>query len=221
MAKAATLPVFTSGFRLHTGEAFQTLSDCFSGAQAVPSGSQSQAGASSASFAESGNLNVQSSAAGVANAAATTDTVLFTYAMPASVFDVANREVAILAAGKFGATGNNKRVQIYIGPDVQTVGNAIVTTGTTSIASSGTQTSNAGGWIAQALVVKYGAAGANTQLGINLGVQAGTAHLGTTAPVALTLTENAIIYITVTGASQTSGAASDVLAQLLMVSYSN
>ena len=50
---------------------------------------------------------------------------------------------------------------------------------------------------------------------------AGSTHTGTSVPVLTTVTESGVIYVTVTGASSTTGAASDVLGQLLDVAFSN
>lgn len=220
MAKAATIPGFVSGFRLFLGESLQTLADCLSGAQAVPSGFQAQAGSSTASFGDTGNISVQPDAvgSGVGNAAATTNTVLMTYALPANALDKAGRQLTITAAGSFASNADNKTVQIYVGTDVQTVGSAIVTTATTSIASSGVVVTSGGGWIASALVT---ALSATSQLAVNMGIQAGATHLGTTAPQNLSLAGSSVIYISVTGASPTTGAANDVVCDLMDVAYNN
>ena len=217
------IPGYTTAlFRAASGGVWQS-DPFFNGAGATPSTALVQAGSSTTGVARSGgNISVQSVSAGNANAAATTNTVLLTYALPASVLDVAGRQLTIFAAGKFAATANNKVVQIYLGVDVQTVGSAIVTTtNTVSIATSGVVTTSGGGWTASALVTKYGAAGSNTQIAVNQGVVAGSTHTGTSVPVLTTVTESGVIYVTVTGASSTTGAASDVLGQLLDVAFSN
>lgn len=217
------LQSFANGFRLFRGEDLNKLVALLNGTAAMPSTVTVQAGAGAGLTRGAGNLigGVQVNAAGVGNAAATTDTVLFTQALPASTFDQAGRQVFITGLGKFAANGNNKRVQIYVGTDAQTVGSAIVTTATTSIASSATVTQSGGGWTANAVVTKYGAAGSNTQLGANLGIELTGSHLGTAAPTALTMAENGVIYVSVTGASQTSGAANDVLGQQFEVFIAN
>jgi hypothetical protein len=166
-----------------------------------------------------GNASVQVVSAGQGNAAATTDTVLFTYALPASALDVAGRQVTITAAGSFAANANNKRVKIWWGTTTQTVGSAVA--GGTLVCDSGVVTTNAGGWSASAQVSKYGAAGSNTQIATNAQAIAGSTHLGTSAPALLTATESGVINITVTGASSTTGAANDVLGQLLDVAFNN
>jgi hypothetical protein len=166
-----------------------------------------------------GNASVQIVPAGQGNAAATTDTVLFTYALPASALDVAGRQVTVTAAGAFAANANNKRVKIWWGTTTQTVGSAVA--GGTLICDSGVVTTNAGGWSASAQVSKYGAAGSNTQIATNAQTIAGSTHLGTSAPALLTANESGAINITVTGASSTTGAANDVLGQMLDIAFNN
>lgn len=170
-------------------------------------------------FRSAGNLSVQVSSAGLGNAADTTDDVLMTYALPANVFDVAGRQITIVAAGKTAATANNKQIKIWFGTTTQTVGLAVA--GGTLILGSGVVTTNNGGWLATVQVTKYGAAGSNTQLANCGQIAAGATHLGAAAPVALTATESGAINITVTGASSTTGAANDVLCQLLDISIAN
>lgn len=183
--------------------------------QAVQGGSASTPG-----FVRTGgNASVQISAAGQGNGADTTDDVLFTYALPANALDAAGRQVTITAAGKFAATANNKRVKVWWGTTTQTVGSAVA--GGTLIADSGVVTTNNGGWTASVQVSKYGAAGSNTQIATNAQVVAGTSHLGTAVPVALTAAENGTINITVTGSSSTTGAANDVLGQLFDIAFNN
>lgn len=166
-----------------------------------------------------GNASVQVVAAGQGNGADTTDDVLFTYALPASALDASGRQVTITAAGKFAANANNKRVKVWWGTTTQTVGAAVA--GGTVIADSGVVTTNAGGWSASVQVSKYGASGSNTQLATNAQVVTGATNLGTAVPVALTANESGVINITVTGSSSTTGAANDVLGQLLDVAFNN
>lgn len=215
------LQSFANGFRLFRGEDLNKMVSLLNGTTPMPATFNVQAGSSAQSFRDGGNVNVQcpATASEPGNAAATTDTVLFTATLPANAFDLFGRQVTITAGGSFAANGNNKRVQIYIGSDAQTVGSAIVTTATTSIASTGTLTTNSGGWIAGALLTKKAAA--NTQRALNLGIQAGTSHLGTTAPVDLTLTEANPIVISITGASQTTGAANDVVGATFDLMFNN
>lgn len=164
-----------------------------------------------------GPINTQIVAAGRANAADTTDDVLFTYALPASLFDAAFRGLHITAFGKTGGTTNNKQIKAWFGLDAQTVGSAIVTTNTTLLLTSGTVTTNAGGWAMEADLYKYGGTGSNTQIGT------GFISIGTTTannvPTTFTFAESSILNVTVTGASGTTGAASDVLAQFFNLEY--
>lgn len=221
---AANAPILIPGF---TTVLFRAASNgtwqsdpFFNGVGALPSTVGSQLGSAVTGVARpGGNANLQVSAAGLGNGADTTDDVLFTYALPASAFDVAGRQVTITASGKFAATANNKRIKIWWGTTTQTVGAAVA--GGTLIADSGVVTTNAGGWTASAQVQKYGAAGSNTQLADDAQVVAGASHTGTLPPVLLTAAENAIINITVTGASPTTGAANDVLGQKFDVAFNN
>lgn len=168
-----------------------------------------------------GNIGTFNNIVGVGNTASTGFIVLATLPIPANAFDQANRIATVNAAGKFAANANNKQVRIYFGSDVQTVGAAVVTTNTTLIADSGVVTTNGGGWFGSAQVLKTGANGSNTQLGINTGFMAGSTHLGTTPPIGATATESAVSYVTLVGASPTTGAANDVLAQWLELFWDN
>jgi hypothetical protein len=173
---------------------------------AEPSGIVTQAGASTGSFAEEGNINRQTSLAGVGNGADTTDDVLFTYTMPANAFDQAGRGVAVTGYGKLAANGNNKRVKIFFGATV--------------VADSGVVTGNAVGWQLSADVFKVGAAGSNTQTAQGQSI-VGTTHGGVNVPPAPTETESGAIVIKVTGASPTTGAANDVLGNFFQVNFMN
>jgi hypothetical protein len=165
-----------------------------------------------------GNISVTVTAAGQGNGADTTDDVIATFALAANSLDVAGRQAVITALGKTAANANNKRIKLWWGTTTQTLGVAVA--GGTLIADSGVVTTNAGGWNLNALVTKYGAAGANTQVGQGA-IVVGISHTGTQVPALLTAPENAIINITVTGSSPTTGAANDVLAQMLDVAFSN
>jgi hypothetical protein len=169
-----------------------------------------------------GNIYAAASSSIAGNAAVTTNTVLASILIPANAFDgIQNRVASICASGSFAANGNNKVVQCYFGPDKQTVGQPVVTTGTTSIATSGVVTTNSGGWCLNAQVMKYGSPGSNTQQGVNQGVITGSTHTGTQAPTALTCAENGPLYLTLTGASSTSGTANDVVLQQVEVLWNN
>jgi hypothetical protein len=158
------------------------------------------------SFGGEGNVSMQQSLAGVGNAADTTDDTLFTYTLPASAFDVAGRSITVTAFGKFAANGNNKTVKLFFGAS--------------TIATTGVLTTNAGGWQIQAEIVKVGAAGANTQIAQGQFIAAAT-HGGVNVPVTPTEVESGPIVIKVTGASPTTGAASDVVGQFFQVNVMN
>lgn len=177
-------------------------------------------GAQSGALRSTGNVNVQTAyPTGNGNAAATTDTVLFTYQLPANSFVNAGAQVTVTASGSFAANANNKQVKVWWGTTTQTVGSAVA--GGTLIAQSGVVTTNGGGWEANVQVQKYGAAGSNTQIATAAQVIAGATHLGTAAPTALTAAENAPINITVTGASSTTGAANDVVGNQFDIAFNN
>ncbi len=178
------------------------------------------AGGSGANIVRStGNANVQTVPVGLGNAAATTDTVLFTFPLPANALNANGEQITVSAAGAFAANANNKRIKIWFGTTSQVVGQAVA--GGTLIADSGVVTTSGGGWGASVQVQKYGAAGSNTQQAAYAQVVAGATHLGTAAPVALTAVESAPINITVTGSSPTTGAANDVLGMQFDVAFNN
>ena len=157
-----------------------------------------------------GFVNVVSTAT-QGNNADTTDDVLYVFAIPALALDADGKQAALNACGKFAANGNNKRFKVWASSSAQAAGSALVATGSTLLLDSGVVTTNGGGWAAELTVVKEGAAGANTQQAVMQQAMSGSTHLGTSAPVALTLAENAPIYLVVTGASPTTGAANDVV----------
>lgn len=170
-------------------------------------------------FGEEGNLyrNIGNPIAG--NGADTTDDILDGFVLPASAFDVAKRGLQLTFAGKFGATANNKKVRLWLNPNMsgQTVTNGVISGGTVTGAGSGVmaydstaQTGNAVGWSIMAQLFKYGSAGSNTQL-FQLQPIYGATHGGVTAPSFLTLAENAAINVVITGSSSTTGAANDVV----------
>lgn len=220
---AANTPIIIPGF---TTALFRAASNgtwqsdpYFNGAGLAPNTILQQTGSALTGGARSGgNVSVSVNSAGQGNGADTTDDVLATFALAANALDVAGRQVSITALGKFAANGNNKRIKLWWGTTTQTLGAAVA--GGTLIADSGVVTTNGGGWNLNGLVTKYGANGSNTQIGQGA-VVAGATHTGTLPPALLTATENAIINITVTGSSSTTGAANDVLGQMLDVAFSN
>jgi hypothetical protein len=158
-------------------------------------------------FGPSGNLGVQISSAGIQPGATGADNVLAAFTLPAYSFDNFGRGIQITAAGSFGATGNNKTIKLFAGATTATVGSTI--SGGTAVASTGTVTTNGGGWQIQASIYKYSAGGANTQLGIHQPSITGAAASTLLAPSLLTMTESGALIFAVTGNAAT--AATDIL----------
>jgi len=154
------------------------------------------------------------------NAANTTDDVLAIIPIPANAFDVAGRAVQLALSGSFAANADSKDIKIWAGPTAQAIGSALASTGMTKILDTGAITTNGGGWTANVQVAKYGAAGSNTQQAAYAASVAGSTHLGTTAPVALTVNEAAINYLVVTGSSASS-AANDVVLNAVQAAFFN
>ena len=163
------------------------------------------------------------------NAADLTDDILSGVVIAANAFDITGRGLAIQAQGKLGATANNKRIKIWANPTMagQTVTNGVVSGGTVTgvgagalLFDSGVQTGNAIGWEAFLEFFKYGAAGSNTQY-FQSNPIFGTAHGGIGVPQFSTLPENAQISIVVTGSSPTTGAAGDVVLNMLQLNAMN
>jgi len=166
------------------------------------------------------------------NAADTTDDILGGWVLPAGCLDVAGRGLLINAQGMTGATTNNKRFKIFVNPTMtgQTVAanGAIsgghVTAGTPVVDSgvwvNGTTPNSAVGWNAVLDLFKYGAAGSNTQYSQGSPIL-GALHGGVNPAQMLTLAENAPISIVVTGSSYTTGAAADMILQLLEINAMN
>jgi hypothetical protein len=210
-----------------TGTAVWYLSGLVPGTGVVPSSLQTQFGAAAmanpqtafAQFTASGILYKNVANPIAANAADTTDDILDGFVLPASSFDVAKRGLQLTFSGKFGATGNNKKVRVWLNPNMsgQTVTAGVISGGTVTGAGSGVllydstaQTGNAVGWSILAQLFKYGSGGSNTQYA-QVEPIFGTAHGGVTLPSFLTLTESSAINIVVTGSSSTTGAANDVV----------
>jgi hypothetical protein len=201
-----------------TGAATWILAGVVPGVGIEPSSMLTQFGAGTGSFFEEGNINRQVSGAGVSpTAAAATDYVLFTYTLPANSFDIAGRGLCMTSEGSFGATGNNKIIKLWFGCTAAVVGAAV--SGGTAIGSTGTVTTNAGGWSIQANVFKYGAAGSNTQLSLHQQAQVGNATSALLAPQLLTVVENASIIMCVTGQAPT--ATTDIVANFFEINVMN
>ena len=163
-------------------------------------------GAGTAATGLEGNINRQTSLAGVGNAADTTEDVLFTYSLPANSLSVSGKGLEIKAFGTFAANGDAKRAQISFGSTV--------------VADTGATNANGGGWMLEAMVFKTGAVGSNTQ--ISQGQSAiGSTHGGCTTVGTPTESESGAITVKVTGASTGSGQANDVLCNFFSINAMN
>ena len=174
-------------------------------------------GSSTASLLKEGNINVQTSSAGVSPGATGADNVVAVYTLPASAFDVAGRTLQIVAAGSFASNGHTKEIKIFAGCAAAVVGSTV--SGGTAIADTGAVTTSGGGWQIMANVSKYGAAGSNTQIAIHSQAQVGAAVSALLAPQLLTMTESAAIIIAITANCTTT--ASDVVFNWLEVNAAN
>lgn len=182
-----------------------------------------------ATFLEEGNLYRNIGNPIAANAADTTDDIIGGMVIPIGAFDVLGRGLCVTAQGKTAATGNNKRYRLWFNPTMagQTVTNGVISGGTVSgvgsgllALDSGTQTGNAVGWSLFGNFFKYGAAASNTQY-FQGSIINSTTHTGITVPAFTTFAESAVINIVVTGASQTTGAAGDVVLNFLEINAMN
>ena len=180
-------------------------------------------------FWEEGNLYRVAGNPFAANGADTTDDILGGIVVQAGAFDVAGRGLVIQAQGKTGATGNNKRYRLWINPTMsgQTVTSGVISGGTVTgagsgvlLVDSGTQTGNGVAWGIFGTFMKYGAAAANTQF-FQSSIINGTTHGGLAVPQFTTQSEAATMSFVITGASQTTGAANDVLLNYFVVAASN
>lgn len=165
-----------------------------------------------------GNINVQAPATAVSPGATAADNVLAVYSIPAGSFSAAGKMISITASGSFAANGNNKTVKIIVNPATAVVGSTVGTGGTT-ICSTAVVATNGAGWQVQGTIIKQGAAGANTQLGIHEQAQIGAAVASMLAPSAITATESGAILVAITGNAATT--ATDILFNALVVNACN
>lgn len=219
------------------GAAVWLLDGIVPGVGVEPSGVQTQFGGAAisnpqtpfAQFGEEGNLyrNVGNPIAG--NTADTNDDILDGFVLPANAFDIAKRGLQLTFQGQFGATGNNKKVRIWINPTMagQAVAAGVISGGRVTAAGAGVllfdstvQTGNAIGWGISVEVFKYGATGSNTQYAQAQPIF-GTVHGGISLPSFLTIAENAAMNVVVTGSSSTTGAANDVVANFSQANAMN
>ncbi|MDB5310681.1 MAG: hypothetical protein JWO38_4883 [Gemmataceae bacterium] len=182
-----------------------------------------------ATFRTEGNLAVGAGNPIAQNGADLTDDILWGCVLPASVLDVAFRQITIAFSGQTGGTANNKRFKLFVNPTMagQVVTNGIISGGTvtagTPICDSGTwtATNNNVAFQGGAQLTKYGAPGSNTQMTGMVFAILGATHGGAQPGQPLTLPENAPISIVITGSSYTTGAAGDVKLQSATVTGSN
>jgi hypothetical protein len=133
------------------------------------------------------------------------DNVLAVYSIPANTFDAAGRSVTIRAVGSIATGTHTKDVKIIFNATTAVVGSTV--TGGTTIADTGSYaTTGATGFMLEATVTKDGAAGTNTQTGVNVANLIGATSPALLAPVAITATENAAILVAVTGNAGTTAA---------------
>jgi hypothetical protein len=180
-----------------------------------------------------GNVAVGAGAPIAGNAADTTDDILWGIQVPANVFDVAGRQLDLWFQGQTGATTNNKRFKVFANATM--VGETISSTGIISggHVSAGTPILDSGAWLngttansnvafsGNVALTKYGAYGSNTQITGNAYTVLGGTHTGMQAAQPLTLPENAVINLVITGSSYTTGAANDVTLQTATLAGSN
>ena len=162
---------------------------------------------------DDGNLIVQIASAGLSPGATGADKILALATIPANGFDIANRGIAILAAGN-APNNNAKTVKVILNPIAPVLG-ATVSGGTTIANLTATGAGSTGGWQLQANLFKYGLTGSNTQIALHETGQAGSI-LGTlSSPSLATLAENAAIVVAVTGNATTT--ATDIVFNFLQI----
>jgi hypothetical protein len=177
-------------------------------------------GANNSNFGLSGNIYRAVFAAATQNPGATgADNVLAVYSIPAGSFDVAGRILQITAQGSFANNTNTKTTKLIFNPSTAVVGSTVGTGGTTIATSGAYSTTGACGWLLQATVGKYGAAGSNTQIGQETATIINTTHGGMGVPTALTATESGAILIAVTGNAATT--ATDIALTMFEVNACN
>jgi hypothetical protein len=157
----------------------------------------------------------QVSAAGVSPGATGADNVLAVFTIPANAFAASGNGIYIAAYGTFANNGNNKRAKIIFNPATAVVG-ATVGAGGTTIADTGTYSTSAlSAFTLESTIFKYGAAGSNTQMGIN-GENTVAATVPTLiAPQLMTANESAPILVAVTG--NAGSAVADILLNAFVI----
>jgi hypothetical protein len=204
-----------------TGAASWAIDGVVPGVGVEPSNMLTYFGGGSGTLLEAGNLNRQIGNPLAGNNADTTDDVLVSYSLPASSFDIAGRGLCITAQGTTGQTNNNKRVKLWFNATIsagKVIGGGVIAD--TGAWTNGTVPNNNVGWQLMANVIKYGAAGSNTQYAQGTAILGGI-HGGIGSPVFSTALESGAIVIALTGSSYTTGAANDVVATWFEVNAMN
>jgi hypothetical protein len=138
-------------------------------------------------------VDAQSSLLGVGNAADTTDDLLFSKVCLGNMLTKNGSAIRISATGVTAANANNKTVKIIFGA--------------TTVLTSGVIVSNAKPWEAEVIITRISAA---TQKAVGMFWVDGSNPIGTVSAPTEDLTANSTAKLT--GASPTTGAASDILA---------
>ena len=175
-------------------------------------------GNSTATFGLEGNVSSQVNA-GVNPGATGADNVLAVYTLPANAFDQAGRLIEIQASGSFANNTHSKECKIIFNPATAVVGSTVGSGGTTIADTGAYTTTGACGWLLQATVAKYGAAGSNTQIAQETATIIAATHGGIGVPIAATAVESAPILIAVTGNAGTT--ATDIALNLFSVNACN
>lgn len=159
-----------------------------------------------------GNSAAQASGGGVLAAPAyatlnpgsiNNDNVLVVWTIPAALFAKAGITLEVQANGSVANNTNSKRIKIIVNPTTAVVGAAVV--GGTTVADTGAYTTTgAAGWQIGTTLVKYGAAGSNTQMALHAPTIIGATNGSLLVPSALTLTESASFLIAITGNAVTT-----------------
>jgi hypothetical protein len=145
------------------------------------------------------------SAAGVVPHTTAVDSVLAVLTLSARELGVdrqQERELILRAVGRFAANANAKRVKIIVNPSAAVVGQTV--SGGTTILDTGSSNGNAVAFTLQARIIRYGAAGANTQLAVNDEIQLGATVVAPALPALLTLNEAAAMTFALVGNSATT-----------------
>ncbi|WP_020471473.1 hypothetical protein [Zavarzinella formosa] len=184
----------------HAGS-YTTSNYCENGACTFNSATTFAAGSVASSFKPEGLASSQFSAAGVGNAADTTDDVLFSYTLPASALNTTGQAIEVTCFGGTAANGNNKTIKLWFGSE---------------LISSGVITDSNKNWTSSMVIGRTGASAQLVRATMVHDTSTITPYLATGAE-----TDTAAITIKCTGASGTTGAAGDVVGRGMFVRFSN